>query len=154
MLEQRALLLRPRGASGVQVILDGESGVALGFARWEPTAPPGWRRLLARRVLAVHEQEDESLLFTIRRAWGLLPRREVHDADDQFVGSLLGRLIHDRFGRPVAVLRDEVFFTPTHRALAELGATEDGLRLWFDPVIAGEPFIKMLLLAAALQMSG
>jgi hypothetical protein len=153
MLEQRTLLLRPRSTSGVQVILDGESGVPLGFARWQPAASPGWRRLLARRVLAVHEQEDESLLFTIRRTWGLLPRREVQDADDQFVGSLLGRLIHDRFGRPVAALRDGVFFTPSHRALAELAATPDGLRLWFGPAIAGEPFIKMLLLAAALQLS-
>jgi hypothetical protein len=151
VLEHRVLLLRWGTASALQSIVDGDSGVALGYARWRPNRTWVWRRLFGGGVLAVHEQEDEPLLFTIRRAWSLLPRREVADADQQPVGSLLGRLIHDRFGRPIAHLEKDFFLTPYQRVLAELNATTDGLRLTFSDDIVGEPFVKMLLLAAALQ---
>ncbi len=150
MLEHRVLLLRSRSPLAVQPIVDGDSGAALGFARWRPETSHLWRRIFGRGVLAVHEQEDEPLLFTVRRAWSLLPRREVCDAEDQPVGSLLGRLVHDRHGRPIAALENGVFRNPYQRVLADLTPTADGLRLTFHDDIAGEPFVKMLLLAAAL----
>lgn len=153
MLEHRVLLLRRCSASAVQAIVDGDSGAALGYARRQAERTGFWRRLFGGGVLAVHEQEDEPLLFTVRRAWSLLPRREVCDADEQPVGTLLGRLIHDRFGRPVAHLEQEVFLTPCRRVLAKLHATPDGLRLTFGDAVVGEPFVKMLLLAAALQQT-
>ncbi|HEY7154310.1 MAG TPA: hypothetical protein VH575_10170 [Gemmataceae bacterium] len=153
MLEQRVLLLRPRTASAVQAIADGESGAPLGFARWQAETPSSWRRLFGRSVLAVHEQEDEPLLFTVRRAWSLLPRREVRDAEDQPIGSLLGRLVQDQHGRVVASLQDGVFRSPRQHILAELVSAPDGLRLCFHAGVADEPFVKMLLLAAALQMT-
>ena len=154
MLEQRVLLVRPRTASALQAIVDGESGAPLGFARWEAAAPPSWWPLFGRGVLAVHEQEDEPLLFTIRRAWSLLPRREVRDAEDQPVGTLLGRLVHDQYGRAVAVLQNGIFRGPRQRVLAEVATTTDGLRLAFRADIADEPFVKMLLLAACLVNRG
>lgn len=151
MLEHRFLLVRRRTASSVQAIVDGESGAALGFARWEKEPSTWWRRAFGRRVLAVYEQEDEPLLFVIRRAWSLLPRRQVCDAEDHRVGALLGQLIHDRHGRLVAALENGVFRAPARRTLAELAPTSEGLRLTFRDDIAGEPFVKMLLLAAALS---
>jgi hypothetical protein len=151
VLEHRVLLLRSDAASARRAIVDGDSGVALGYARWQPERRRAWWRVFARGVLEVHEQEDEPLLFTVRRAWSLLPRREVCDADRQPVGSLLGQDVHDRFGRTLAHLQDGVFRNPHQRILAELTATTDGLRLTFGDDIADEPFVKMLLLASALQ---
>lgn len=153
MLEHRALLMRARTRSAVQPIVDADNGAALGYARWEVETGRSWRRLLGRGVLAVHEQEDEPLLFTVRRAWSLFPRRDVCDAEDQTVGSLAGRLVHDRYGRPIAALENGTFRDPYRRVLAELALSAEGLRLTFSDDIAGEPFIKMLLLAAALQMT-
>jgi len=153
MLEHRMLLVRPRTASAVQTIVDGDSGAPLGFARWE-AEESAWRRFFGRRLLAVHEHEDEPLLFTIRRAWSLLPRREVRDAEGQVIGSLLGRLVHDHFGRTIAARQGGLFLSPNQRPLAETTTTVDGLRVLFSAEIAGEPFIKMLLLAAVLQMTG
>jgi hypothetical protein len=153
MLEQRVLLVRP-GTASVWAIVDGDNGLPLGFAHWQMETPRSWWRPFNRRVLAVHEQEDEPLLFTVRRAWSLLPRREVRDADGHPVGSLLGRHVQDRFGRPLAALQGDngrgAFRSPDQRTLAELTATPAGLRLSFSADIAGEPFIKMLLLAACL----
>ena len=162
MLEHHVLLVRSRmpspagAASGppVQPIVDGESGAVLGYARWETDPSPWWQRMFSRGVLAVHEQEDEPLLFTIRRAWGITPRHEVCDADGQPVGTLLGRLVYDRHGRPLAALANGVFRDSNQHALAELSSTTEGLRLTFGDDIAGEPFVKMLLLAAALQAAG
>jgi hypothetical protein len=153
MLEHRVLLVRSCTASSMQVIVDGESGVALGYARWATEPTPWWRRLFGCGVLAVHEQEDEPLLLTIHRAWSWLPRRCVCDAEGKPVGVLLGRLIHDRHGCLVATLENGIFHAPDRRLLAELTATAEGLRLTFSDDIAGEPFIKMLLLAATLITS-
>ena len=153
MLEQRVLLVRSRTASAVQAIVDGESGAALGSVRWKSESPSSWWRLFGRCVMAVHEHEDEPLLFTLRRAWSLLPRREVRDAENQPVGSLLGRLVQDQHGRAVASLQDGIFRSPRQHVLAELASAPDGLRLSFHADVADEPFVKMLLLAAALQMT-
>jgi hypothetical protein len=156
MLEHRVLLVRPARASAVQVIDDGDSGAPLGFVRRVAAAPASWWPSFGRPILAVHEHEDEPLLFTIRRAWSLLPRREVCDADGSPVGSLLGRFVQDRHGRTLAALQGNngggSFRSPTHHTLAEWTATAEGMRIEFGPEIIGEPFVKMLLLAAALEI--
>jgi hypothetical protein len=157
MLEHRVLLVRPRSASGMRAIVDGDSGKPLGFARWETGPPHSWRRLFTRTTLAVHEHEDEPLLCTIRRAWGLLPRCVVRDAEEHPVGScsFMGRIIRDCHGRLLAAFHSEdgTVRSPTRRVLAEWTATADGLRIVFRDDIAGEPFVKMLLLCAALQLT-
>ena len=154
MLEHRVLLVRPPTPSSVQVIVDGESSAVLGYARWEMQPSAWWRRMFRSGVLAVHEQEDEPLLLTIRQSWTWLPRRCVCDADGNSVGSLHGRIIHDRYGRPLAAWENGVFRAPDRRVFADLVSTADGQRLTFHDDIAGEPFVKMLLLAAALQFAG
>jgi hypothetical protein len=154
MLEHRVLLVRSRTPSSVQAIVDGDSGAALGYARWERTPSAWWRRAFCRGVLAVHEQEDEPLLLTIHRGWGWLSRRRVCDAEGKAVGVLFGRIIHDRYGRLLASLENGVFRGPDQSVLANLVRTEEGLRLTFSEDIAGEPFVKMLLLAAALCGGG
>jgi hypothetical protein len=153
MLEHRVLLVSRRTHSWVQAIVDGESGVPLGYARWESDPSPWWRRWFQRGVLAVHEQEDEPLLLTIRQGWGWPPRRCVCDAEGNSVGSLGGRFIQDRYGRRLATLENGLFRAPDQRVLADLVSTTEGQRLTFSDDIAGEPFVKMLLLAATLQFA-
>ncbi len=155
MLEQRVLLMPPREAAAMRPILDAESGRRLGFARWPPVAGSWWRRL-APPVLAVHEEEDEPLVFTIRRTWGLRPWREVRDADGRPVGWLRGGCVADAGGRPVAELTasagngGRVFRGRGGRELARLTSGPEGLRLAFSPDV-GDPFLRMLLLAAVLD---
>jgi hypothetical protein len=153
MLEQRVLLVAPRGAGATQPILDGETGRPLGFARRPAPSGPWWRRL-APPVLAVHEEEDEPLVFTVHRTWGLRPRREVRDADGRTVGSLRGSSVWDVAGRPVAELTaagsgERIFRGRGGRELARLTPGPEGLRLAFNPDV-GDPFVRMLLLAAVL----
>lgn len=154
MLEHRVLLVRPRSPSGVRTIVDGESGKPLGFARWEMETPHSWWCPFARSILAVREHEDEPLLCTLRHAWGLLPRCEVRDAEGHRVGSCshIGRIIRDRNGRRLGSFHGEDCTVRglTRRVLAEWTATSEGERITFSDDIAGEPFIKMLLLAAYL----
>jgi hypothetical protein len=155
MLEQRELLMRPRQSSTAQPIVDAESGAPLGYAQWRAASDRPWWRRFGGSLLAVHEHEDEPLLFTIRRCWGLRVRHEVRDADGHRVGSLVGRAVHDRHGRTVAVRQPEpggaVFRGPDQRELARLTSGIDGLRLSFGDEVFLNPFAKMLLLAAALS---
>ncbi len=151
LLEQPALRL-PRGAGA---IARADSGAAVGEARWRRARRPWWRRL-GRAVLAVHERQgpgDEPLVFTVRRCWSLLPWREVRDAEGVTVGYLLGPRVCNRFGREVATRGPQggpAFHAPDGRALAQLSAAEDGVHIAFEAELANEPFVKMLLLAAAL----
>jgi hypothetical protein len=155
MLEQRELLLPPAAAPR-RPILAGDSGAAVGFACWRPADSVPWWRRPWRRVLEVHEQEDEPLLFTVRRCWTLLPRREVRDADGWRVGTLLGPLLEDDRGHRLAVRTWEaergagVFRSRRGVALAWAAPEGDALRLTFADAVADEPFVKMLLLGAAL----
>jgi hypothetical protein len=159
MLEQRVLLVQPRTTAGTQPILDAESGRPLGFACWWPAPAGPWWRRLAPAVVAVHEQEDEPLVFTVRRAWSLWPRREVRDADGHPVGSLRGGRIHDASGRPVAELTaadgsgERAFRGRGGRELARLASRPESLRLAFNPDVK-DPFVRMLLLAAVLGEGG
>ncbi len=151
LLEQPALRL-PRGAGA---IAGPDTGSAVGEARWRRPRRPWWRRW-GRAVLAVHERQaaaDEPLVFTVRRCWGLLPWREVRDADGVTVGYLLGPRVYNRFGWQVAALEGEggpAFRAPDGRALAHLRAAEGGVQVAFEAELLNEPFVKMLLLAAAL----
>ena len=99
MLESPTLLVRPSDPSGVRAIVDTATRKPLGYAR--PGRRPWWG--LGPAVLEVHEQEDEPLLFTLRRGWGLTPRHEVRDAEGMPVGLVDGRFLRDGWGRCVAV---------------------------------------------------
>jgi hypothetical protein len=150
MLEHPLLLVRP-GLAGTRAVFAADAARALGGAHWQPR--PAWRRL-TRRVLAVHEQEDHPLLFTVRRAWSLLPTWEVRDADGRPVGRLLGGSLWDARGYLLAVRRPLpegawAYCTPAGLALAELLRDAAGVHIAFGEA-AVDPFARMLVLAAAL----
>jgi hypothetical protein len=156
MLEETDLLLRPRDGSAPRDIIAVDSGRPLGFARWRlPDRRRLWRWCFPA-TLEIREQEDESLLCTLRRAWTLLPWYEVCDADGVLLGRVIGRMVQDHEQRSFAVRHPEeqpgctAFVSSTGRALARLKSDTDGLRLTFTTQIQGEPFLKMLLLGAAL----
>jgi hypothetical protein len=158
MLEEPVLLLGPSDTLMTRAVVSA-AGAPLGWARWRAPGP-WWRRWLTRRVLEVHEHEDDPLLFTVRRCRTILPWHEVRDADGRRVGFLLGGRVGDRAGQRVAVRQrlgdgeTQVFRTPDGRTLAEVSGDEGGLRLSFAPAVAHDPFAKMLLLAAVLLAEG
>jgi hypothetical protein len=157
MLEQGALVLRPPDDRGLRAIVS-DTGQPLGYAWWRPPRRPWWR--LAPPVLAVHEQEDEPLLFTVRRRWPLLPGCELRDAEGRPVGYLRGPRISDRLGRCVARREKGAegsaccYRHPAGRALGEVARADGGAVLRFAPAVRDDPFAKMLLLGAALLETG
>jgi hypothetical protein len=157
MLERNELLLQPRNNSGTQTIADPLTGVVLGLARWLGWEDRGWWGWLRATHLSVHEAEDEPLVFTVRRSWGLWQRTEVCDADDHHVGSLRGAALHGRDGRTVALEEPAagggLFRGGSGQELARWTAGPDGARLLFSPEV-NDPFLKMLLLAASLNRVG
>jgi hypothetical protein len=155
MLEQSVLILRPWDPVTARLPIAAESGAPLGFACRRQAEAAAWWRWLTRPMLAVHEQGDEPLVFTVRRIWCLTPRREVLDADGNRVGLLQGAFLLGPHGRRLAHREREtvegrtVFRDGAGHTLAEL--TGDGDRqLAFHAEVENEPFAKMLLLAAAL----
>jgi len=155
LLERKALLLGWRDDSGRRVILDAETGAAVGFRQHRPRT--GWWARFGRRVVEVREQEDDSLLFTVRRCWSLFAWFEVSDADDGLVGWHGLSMVLDRAGRRLALREEDAetgaswFSGSDGRVLARLAPQGDDLRLTFADELTEEPFVKMLLLAAALR---
>jgi hypothetical protein len=163
MLETTCLLVQPwvaapSGGSAEgrpsRLILDAASGKQLGLARL------GWRRSLAWFVhpqVTVAESPDESLLFTLHRT--LLPPRAwyVHDADGGWVGTVYRRHIRFHSGRPLARIEPlagsggETYRNPEGRELAVLRIIGPNRQLTFADWLGGNPFLRMLLLAAALR---
>jgi hypothetical protein len=157
LLEQPVVVLRPTDAAAARPIACPQTGQLLGCARRQPQGGRSWWRLLAPAVVAVYEQQDEPLVFTIRRGWGLRPRHEVRDADDHPIGILHGPRIVNAHGRTLAVLGPgeepgcQVFRAPAGAELARVTPGPDGVCLAFAPDLL-DPFVKMLLLAAALAL--
>ncbi len=146
---------------------------------WEPDAPRAWKRNLldvegrhvgsARRepawagslawlsppVLSVREADDEPLVFTARRSW-LFAFWEVHDAEEYPVGWITGSVLQDRWERTLAVRATLLgegglrFLAPGGDELASVQAGKGEVRLHFGPLVEGDPFARMLLLAAVL----
>jgi hypothetical protein len=152
LLEQPALLLgRP---AGPRRGLYTSAGVAVGFAEWRPSVP-GWLGWL-RPVLFVHEELDQPLLCSVQRSLVLLPRREVLDAEQERVGVVAWPWLLDRWGQPVIEARATpgrkvLFLGLGRQMLGDCLRRGDGLRLEFAPAVRHDPFLKMLLLAAALH---
>jgi hypothetical protein len=159
LLERPAVLLRPADAAALRPITCADTGQPLGFARRPPRPKRPWWRRLTAPPLAVHEQEDEPLVFTVRRPWALSSRREVRDAESNPIGSVRGSRVENIYGRTLAVLGpadasgERIFRTPGGYELARLTPAADGLRLSFTPGVE-DPFLRMLLLAAALGEAG
>src|SRR5262249_33074060 len=137
-------------------ILDGGSGEELGFVR---RADPGprWLRWLQPPVLEVYETEDASLLCTIhgrlwRRLWC------VQDSEGRHVGVIDGAVLLDVEGRRLGLRRaagnSGNVVSPGGLELASFAPGERGLLVSFTAAVEGDPFARMILLAAALTLSG
>jgi hypothetical protein len=147
MLECQALLIGPADVMGRYPIVDTVTGAALGHARW--------RHRLAHSVLEVREAEDEPLVFTMRRGCWLFGRRVVCDAEGQVVGVIGGSGIHCRWGARLAAqgptrTGESRFRGSQGQDLAVIQPGRDVWRVTFSGELEGEPFVKMLVLAAAL----
>lgn len=154
MLEHHALLLLPPDAKGSRSIRAAKApSQTLGFAcRRDPEGIWSW---LDYPVCEVHEEEDAPLLFTVRRRWTWPARFDVRDAEDVLVGSLVGRFVLNEFNRRIAERRRlsnclVALYGPVEEPLATLEAGAAGLRVTFHAETERDPFVKMLLLAAAL----
>jgi hypothetical protein len=155
VLERKSLLLARRDSTGRRAILDADDATPVGSCQRRRRA--GWWSSFTRPVVEVHEQQDDSLLFSVRRCWSLFSWYEVWDADDRAIGWHGGPLLLSRTGRRMAVREDETgagtssYLAQNGKALARLNWQGDDVRLSFEDEIADEPFVKMLLLAAALR---
>lgn len=167
MLERQALWLGPSSAAPVRagasqepplwVVLEPETQAFLGLVRRQAWRSPFWFGYLDRPGVAVYETEDESLLFSLERAWGLGAVWLVRDADGHRVGSLRGNLARDENGRRLAVL-EPTGAAQVQRWLGtdgeELGtatAVDAGALVQFAGLSESRPFVRMLLLALLLR---
>src|SRR5262245_36637755 len=73
----------PRPLAG---ILDADTGLLVGHV-YQRQPEARWRRWLAPGLLAVHEAEDEPLVFTVQRPWIFTRTWEVYDADGHVLGA-------------------------------------------------------------------
>jgi hypothetical protein len=156
MLEHATLLLLAPGPASVQVVVEPSTGAPLGFAR--PRRLHFWERVFGGPLVEVHEHEDASLLCTIRRGRLWPYRRLVYDADGFLIGAVRGRQLEDPPGRVFAVRKPnpegdgEVFLDADGRTLAALHRAKEGVMVAYSETIAVDPFAKMLVLAAALNV--
>jgi hypothetical protein len=105
--------------------------------------------------LAVHESDDEPLLFTIHKQWTPWPRWIVQDADLRTVGTVglpwlfdpqrrrVGKMDRSVSGGEIRVLADN------GQHLADLSGHEEKLLRFYENAM-DDPFLKMLVLAGAL----
>jgi hypothetical protein len=158
MLEHASLFLLPWHARGDRRawILDPRSSAPLGFVcRRRRKGPFAWLCWWRRTFLAIHESEDEPLLLTIQPSFGPWKAWLVRDADDHLVGQIWGHRLHDGIKDPLAVLHPgergaASYRSVGHEDLAVMAREEDGVRLTFLMEEGSSPFVKMVLLAAAL----
>jgi hypothetical protein len=178
MLEAHCLLVRPcgpfessPGAGTREVRLcqidDPATRKPLGFVyRRTPTSL--WQRWLSFLVVAVHEANDEPLLFTMQPRWPFSATWEVRDADEHAIGVLHplalagstraaseirapGRQIIARFQAGERANDAGAFLNSDGLLLGRVEPTADGVNLQFSESVAEHPITKMLLLAAVVH---
>jgi hypothetical protein len=156
MLEQPELLLGPwlrQGRIRRRAIRAPATGQLLGSVR-APLA--SWLSWLGRQSQEVLETEDDSLLMTLWRPWGLARTWEVLDAEGRRVGILYRNVLLDGSGRRVAVAQHHSDqrgrFCDMHGGEIGTFALQDsGVLLTFSPRLEGNPFTRMILLGAILS---
>jgi hypothetical protein len=138
-------------------VIDPGSRKVLGFAcAFESATWPGIR-WLARRVMEVYETEDASLVCTMSRSWALAWGWNVKDADDRRVAVVHKRVIVQSTGRVLAVtelpagLASGRFLNPRGMELGSFCTGTEGTSLTLAPILEGDPFSRMALLAAVLS---
>jgi hypothetical protein len=158
MLESVQLLLGPwTGKDRIRqrAIHAPETGRLLGRVQ---AVLPSWLWWLGRQVQEVLETEDDCLLMTLRRPWGLARTWEVFDAEERRVGMVFRNLLLDGDGRHVAQIRPKNnyhsgrFCDPHGTELGTFASQESGTLLTFSPALEGKPFTRMILLGAVLSL--
>jgi hypothetical protein len=165
MLESSRLLLlswvpepsEPGGRAKIvrtRQILDAVTRAPLGAARSELLE--GWRGCLAGLWFEVYEGEDQALLCQLDQCWLPWPGWRVWDADGRRVGTVRRTALHNPFGRRWARIERldrgsrSQFQAPDGHELGTVASCAEGLVLAFSLELAGDPFGKMMLLAATL----
>jgi hypothetical protein len=151
MLEHSNVLIR-RVGEGWE-ILDPETSRSLGLARCRPARTSWGVAWLQRATVDVFEADEEPLVFTVRRLWGLSPKWEICDADGNRVALVHRGRILDTFGRHWATIEstsDGINFCARDRQFAQARRTTNGLHMSFAPDLHEHPLTKMSLLGAIL----
>src|SRR5579864_3784775 len=118
---------------------------------------PSWLSWLGRQVQEVLETDDDCLLMTLRRPWGLARTWEIFDAEERRVGILFRNLLLDGEGRHVAHARHNKdhrsgsFCDPDGSELGTFAVQESATLLAFSPTLEDNPFTRMILLGAVLS---
>jgi hypothetical protein len=139
-----------------RTIFHPETGRCLGLAGWQRPRFLDRFRWWPRGPLAIHEDEDAPLVFTVRPLWRLGTAWEVREADGHDVGLLTRKLLKDALGHKLAYLAQEArgtgirICTPGGQEWMTLYLEAEDLRLTFAEAVDGQPYRKMMLLAAAL----
>lgn len=152
MLESPTLLLRPWLTDPASLtercwIVDPTSTELLGSA--VRRRAPRWNRWFRRPLVSVFESDDEPLLLTLRQGWPPWPSWSVRDAEDRLVGTVRQRQLLNADGQPLGILAEDNY-RDDHSELALLEYEEEAVRLTFRLGRANNPFVRMVLLAAAL----
>jgi hypothetical protein len=165
MLEALSLLIYPwqvdagGGAVPVRVVAEGSTRARLGEVRWLGRKERSWFEWLRGQRLEVVETDDDALLMTLVRPWGLAPRWDVYDAEERRVGMIAYPALFDsERGRRGTFMRQEGqarIVGPADDLLAECGPAADRATfLRFAPRLERNPFLRMLLLGGVLARDG
>jgi hypothetical protein len=173
MLEQPSLLLRPwlhtvevvwprttvRAAGWMRAIVDPTTERALGFAAWDMPRLAAWLAWLGRKRIQVFETEDESLVMTLCRPWGLARMWEVMDAEGHRVGHVFQDAVYDSYGALLATMSSTSDGSETvllGEAGRVLGTWQDipgqGCYFRFGESAENNPFARMVALAGVLTL--
>jgi hypothetical protein len=146
---------------GLRDIVDPATGRALGFASWKLQVGRAQLAWLARMVLEVRAAGSETLLFSVRRCWSLLPRWKVYDDAGRPLATLRDGAVLDRSGRVLVQIERSPreaftrFVSAEGYELATLNHSPNGIRISFSDRLEGETeaFTKMAVLAAVLAVT-
>jgi hypothetical protein len=94
-------------------------------------------------------------LCTIARRWNWFRTWELRDADSRVVGTIASSNLRSSMGKPWILVNrmntgDTVFCDGQGRALATLKRLGEKRLLSFKKDLTADPFVRMLLLGAAL----
>lgn len=159
MLERQALLLEPwrrHPASGQlrRVIRDLATHDPIGFAAWRADSTPGWFHQLLPSWLDVFETEDASHLCSVEAPWLWRRGWRVRDAEERLVGRVWGDWLHDDGGELLGRFEHGKLLSMAGLELGGFARVEGVCTVQFQPALEGNPFGRMLLLAAAVTAKG